>query len=78
MLRCLLCAAGFDAAIYISREEPMTCQKCKGLMIEERQPELSPSLTIHRCINCGLVVDPLMLQNRLNHLREKQSLPHAA
>ncbi|MDH4098258.1 MAG: hypothetical protein OEY21_01605 [Nitrospira sp.] len=56
----------------------MTCQKCKGLMIEERQPELSPSLIVHRCINCGLIVDPLLLQNRSNHLREKQSLPHAA
>jgi hypothetical protein len=56
----------------------MTCQKCKGLMIEERQPDLSPSQTVHRCINCGLVVDPLMLQNRLNHLREKRSLLHAA
>jgi len=56
----------------------MMCQKCKGLMIEERQPELSPSLIVHRCINCGLIVDPMLLQNRLNHLKEKQSLLHAA
>lgn len=56
----------------------MTCQKCKGLMIEERQPELSPSTIIHRCINCGLIIDPLMLQNRLNHVREKRALLHAA
>jgi hypothetical protein len=56
----------------------MRCQKCKGLMIEERQPELSPNLVIHRCINCGLILDPLMLQNRLNHLRERRSLLHAA
>lgn len=69
--------AGFDAAIYKGGES-MTCQKCKGLMIEERQPELSSSLIVHRCINCGLIVDPLLLQNRLNHLKEKQSLLHAA
>lgn len=56
----------------------MTCQKCKGLMIEERQPELSPGVIVHRCINCGLIVDPMLLANRLNHLKEKQSLLHAA
>ncbi len=56
----------------------MTCQKCKGLMVEERQLELSPSPIIHRCINCGLILDPLMLQNRLNHLKEKRLLLHAA
>ena len=77
MLRCLPYMAGFDAAIY-KGGEPMTCQKCKGLMIEERQPELSSSLIVHRCINCGLIVDPLLLQNRLNHMKEKQPLLHAA
>jgi len=56
----------------------MTCQKCNGLMIEERQPELTPSPVIHRCLNCGLILDPLMLQNRHNHLREKAAMLHAA
>ncbi|MGQ0666293.1 MAG: hypothetical protein ACT4O4_04595 [Nitrospiraceae bacterium] len=56
----------------------MTCQKCKGLMIEERQPELSPSTTVHRCINCGLLLDPLIQQNRINRLRGKSSFLHAA
>ena len=56
----------------------MTCQKCKGLMIQERQPELSPATVIYRCINCGLILDPLLLQNRANHLREKAALLHAA
>jgi hypothetical protein len=77
MLRYLPCADDIDAAIH-KGGEPMTCQKCKGLMIEERQPELSSSLIVHRCINCGLIVDPLLLQNRLNHMKEKQSLLHAA
>ena len=56
----------------------MTCQKCKGLMVEERQPELSPETVTHRCINCGFILDPLMMQNRLNHLKEKGLLLHAA
>jgi hypothetical protein len=47
-------------------------------MIEERQPELSPGTVIHRCINCGLILDPLLLQNRLIHLRGKAALLHAA
>ena len=56
----------------------MTCQKCKGLLIEERQPELSSDSLVHRCINCGLILDPLLMQNRLNHLKEKRQLLHAA
>lgn len=56
----------------------MTCQKCKGLMIEERQPELAPDTIVCRCINCGLVLDPLIQQNRRNHLRGKESLLRAA
>jgi hypothetical protein len=56
----------------------MTCQKCKGLMIEERQPELSPCTIVHRCINCGLLLDPLIQQNRNNRMRAKESFLHAA
>jgi len=56
----------------------MTCQKCKGFMVEERQPELSTDTVVHRCINCGFILDPLMMQNRLNHLKEKRVLLHAA
>jgi hypothetical protein len=43
-------------------------------MIEERQPEL----TVNRCINCGLLLDPLIQQNRINRLRGKSSFLHAA
>ena len=56
----------------------MTCQKCKGFMVKERQPELSTDSVVHRCINCGFIHDPLMVQNRLNHLKEKGVLLHAA
>ena len=56
----------------------MTCQKCKGLMIEERQPELSPGTIVHRCINCGLLLDPLIQQNRRIRMRGKESFLHAA
>lgn len=56
----------------------MTCQKCKGLMIEERQPDLSPDAIIHRCINCGLLLDPLIQQNRTSGVRGKAAFLHAA
>ena len=56
----------------------MTCQKCKGLMIEERRPELLSDTIVHRCINCGLLLDPLIQQNRSNCVREKESLLQAA
>lgn len=56
----------------------MTCEKCKGLMIAERQPELSPHTIVHRCINCGLLIDPLIQQNRSNRMTGKTSFLHAA
>ncbi len=49
----------------------MTCRKCNGLMIEERQPSISMSTIIRRCLNCGLLTDALIEQNRHLHLREK-------
>lgn len=55
----------------------MICQKCKGLMIEERQPELSPHMVGHRCINCGLFLDPIIQQNRNTSGRIRESLLQA-
>lgn len=56
----------------------MNCQKCKGLMIEEQRPELAPESVVHRCINCGLVLDPLIQQNRLSCRPGKAALMRAA
>lgn len=56
----------------------MTCQKCNGLMIEERQPELSPEMIGHRCINCGLFLDPLIQQNRRLVAHRRETLVPAA
>jgi RNase P subunit RPR2 len=49
----------------------MTCRKCKGLMIQERQPSVSSSAIVLRCLNCGLIIDPLIEQNRSTHVRAK-------
>ncbi len=49
----------------------MTCRKCEGLMIQERQPAMSSSTVILRCLNCGLIIDPLIELNRSNHMRAK-------
>ena len=56
----------------------MTCQKCKGLMIAESRPEYSAEGTVLRCINCGLVLDPLIEQNRLTRTRSARTSLHAA
>jgi hypothetical protein len=55
----------------------MTCQKCKGLMIVESRPEYSAD-TVLRCINCGLVLDPLIQQNRSTKTRSAPATLHAA
>lgn len=57
----------------------MTCQKCRGLMVKEWRPELSQEAAVLRCINCGLVLDPLIAQNRMTTpLRAKQRVLNAA
>ena len=50
----------------------MTCQKCKGLMVKEWRPDFSQEVAVLRCINCGLVLDPLIAQNRVTPSRPKQ------
>jgi len=56
----------------------MTCQKCKGLMIAESRPDYSGDGTVLRCINCGLVLDPLIQENRLSRSRPRPTTLHAA
>ena len=56
----------------------MTCKKCKGLMIAESRPEYSTEGTVLRCINCGLLLDPLIEQNRLARTRSTPTTLHAA
>ena len=56
----------------------MTCQKCKGLMVTEWRPEFSQEAAVLRCINCGLVLDPLIAQNRVISLGVKQRVLKAA
>jgi hypothetical protein len=59
----------------------MTCQKCKGLMVKEWRPEFSQEAAVLRCINCGLVLDPLIAQNRVisvTPLRAKHRILNAA
>lgn len=55
----------------------MTCQKCKGLMVEEWRPDYLPESAVMRCINCGLVLDPLIQQNRSIKGHAKQATLHA-
>ena len=56
----------------------MTCQKCKGLMVKELRPDFTQEVAVLRCINCGLVLDPLIAQNRVTTLRPKQRVLDAA
>jgi len=47
-------------------------------MIEEWRPDFSTESTVHRFINCGLVLDPLIAQNRSLKGRGKQPVLDAA
>jgi hypothetical protein len=39
------------------------CPRCSGLMVAERCEDLS-DYTVRRCVQCGEVIDPVILQNR--------------
>jgi hypothetical protein len=79
MLQFHLCKADSSALEHITAGGgPMTCQKCKGLMVKEWRTELSPEAAVLRCINCGLVLDPLIAQNRVTPMRAKQPVLDAA
>jgi hypothetical protein len=56
----------------------MTCQKCNGLMVKEWRPDFSQHVAVFRSINCVLVLDPLIAQNRVTALRAKQPVLDAA
>lgn len=56
----------------------MTCKKCNGLMVKESRPDFSQDVAVLRCLNCGLVLDPLIAQNRITSLRAKQPALDAA
>jgi hypothetical protein len=47
----------------------MTCPKCKGIMAKEDLYVSSDQVIIpdvFRCINCGEIIDPVILENRKN------------
>ena len=56
----------------------MTCQKCNGLMVKESRPDFTQEVAVLRCINCGLVLDPLIAQNRVTSSRAKHPVLDAA
>jgi hypothetical protein len=47
-------------------------------MIAESRPDYSAGGTVLRCINCGLVLDPLIEQNRLAKTGSLPRTLHAA
>lgn len=42
------------------------CPRCSGLMVAEWCQDLS-DYRAQRCVQCGEVIDPVILQNRLQH-----------
>lgn len=44
----------------------MDCTKCDGLMVMERVSDGFCCIEEWRCLNCGLVLDPVIAQNRLS------------
>ena len=43
----------------------MTCPKCTGLLVQEEMNEQSGRFQGWRCVQCGLRLDPTIMQNRV-------------
>ena len=43
----------------------MNCPRCNGKMYSEKFYDFVRSFEAHKCINCGEVIDPTILANRL-------------
>jgi hypothetical protein len=46
------------------REATMVCAKCNGLMVTERVTDGLTHLNEWRCLNCGFILDPVIVQHR--------------
>jgi transcription initiation factor TFIIIB Brf1 subunit/transcription initiation factor TFIIB len=42
----------------------MECRKCQGLMVAERVTDGLTHLNEWRCLNCGCILDPVILQHK--------------
>jgi len=49
---------------WTSIHNPDRCPRCSGLMVAEWCQDLS-DYSARRCVQCGEVIDPVILQNRL-------------
>ena len=55
----------------------MECMKCQGLMVEERANDELTRLNEWRCLNCGSILDPLIVQHRNQSQRKTRSVEAA-
>lgn len=52
------------------------CPRCSGLMVAEWRQDLSDH-SAQRCVQCGEVIDPVILQNRLQYgMRADAATPY--
>jgi len=60
----------------------MTCHRCSGLMLAEQYDDLydyaeQAEFAGWRCVNCGTVLDPVIVANRLMATRRSSPLQPA-
>ena len=57
----------------------MRCSRCAGLMVEDHSIELDvledeKEIVAWRCVNCGHIIEPVMLRNRFAYMTHDGSL----
>lgn len=53
----------------------MRCQRCSGMMVEERTFSNQGDLILSRCLHCGNITDRMILSNRFFSQAFLQEVP---
>ena len=44
----------------------MSCHRCMGLCVADYVEENGKYITIRRCVNCGSIMDPIIMRNKID------------
>ncbi len=50
----------------------MKCSKCNGFMFRDEFRQWGKVYPYYRCVHCGDLIDPIILQNRMDSIQGKK------
>lgn len=56
----------------MTRRQGYRCPRCNGAMVYERFQDMLDLFFAWRCLNCGEIVDPVVVRNRETEKKQKK------